>query len=263
MHKTQGESSDPFVAGQNLPGFVATQLDFSAHIRNPERNPRPHDIEPRRMQIYLDLFFNNVNGFVSSTFPVLKSLMDEARWLKLVRSFFELHPSESPYFLQIAEEFLTFLHEHPQDDLPDFVLELAHYEWVEMALDVAQDQVLPATQSVSDTPGFIVLSPYIRCLSYRYPVHKIGPEHQLAEAPSSPTHLIVYRNQEEKVRFLESNPVTLRLLQLLAEHDFTETVAILAHELKAGGLTDTSKVSHQALGMVRDLAAKDIVLGES
>ncbi|MEM7096999.1 MAG: putative DNA-binding domain-containing protein [Pseudomonadota bacterium] len=256
------QASNPFLKGTNLPGFVATQLDFSAHIRNPEKNPRPSDIEPRRMQIYLDLFFNNVNGFVTSTFPVLKSLMTQERWLRLVRDFFESHPSESPYFLQIAEEFLTFLHNQPQADLPEFILELAHYEWVEMALDVAEDHELPDSRPISDRPGHLLVSPYVRCLSYRFPVHHIGPDHQPDQPGESVTHLIVYRNAQERVRFLEANPLTLRLLQLLADHDFSSAVEHVVEELSGAGVRDTSKLHSQALGLVRDLASKDIILGE-
>ena len=35
--------------GTNLPGFVDVQLEFAAHIRNPDLHPAPGDIEPRRI----------------------------------------------------------------------------------------------------------------------------------------------------------------------------------------------------------------------
>ena len=221
--------------GQNLPGFMATQLDFASHIRNPLDHPRPSDIEPRRMQIYMDLFFNNVNGFVSSTFPVLKSLMSEERWLTLVRDFFARHPSESPYFLQVSEEFLTYLSEVPQEDLPDFILELAHYEWVEMSLDVAADvSVEPVVELDVDRPRVLV-TPYCRRLAYQYRVQEIGPKHQPETPPPEPTYLIVYRNRDEDVRFMESNPLTHRLLELLETQSLTDTTVQLLDDLRQAG----------------------------
>ena len=117
-------------SGRNLPDFKALQLDFAAHIRNPEKNPAPGDIEARRMKIYVDLFFNNIKSFLDSAFPVAAEVVGAARWREIVRDFVHHHPSESPFFLQISEEFLTFLHGQNYADLPGFLLELCHYEWV-------------------------------------------------------------------------------------------------------------------------------------
>ena len=60
--------------GENLPGFVAHQLDFSAHVRNPEQNPVPEGIEARRMAIYTGLFYRNIEGFLANAFPVCKKI---------------------------------------------------------------------------------------------------------------------------------------------------------------------------------------------
>ena len=48
--------------GENLPAHTAAQLDFAAHIRNPSVYPRPSDVPPERMQVYLDLFYNNIQN---------------------------------------------------------------------------------------------------------------------------------------------------------------------------------------------------------
>ena len=73
------------------PELLKKQLfDFAAHIRDPENSPVPDNIEDRRMEIYRGLFFNNVQGFLANTFPVLKSLYEEDAWIELVRSFYSL-----------------------------------------------------------------------------------------------------------------------------------------------------------------------------
>jgi hypothetical protein len=61
----------------------------------------------------------------------------------------------------------------------------------------------------------IVVSPLIWPLAYRYPVHEIGPQYQPADPPEQPTHLVVYRRDDDKVKFLLGNAVTLRLIELL------------------------------------------------
>ena len=91
------------------PEFQRLQRSFAAHLRDPERHPAPSGIEERRLTVYRQLFFNNINGFLEKGFPVLHSLYDEAGWRRLVRTFFDQHACASPYFLDIPEEFVTFL----------------------------------------------------------------------------------------------------------------------------------------------------------
>ena len=93
------------------PEFQRLQRSFAAHLRNPQRHPAPSGIEERRLTVYRQLFFNNVNGFLEKGFPVLHSLYDNAGWRRLVRTFFDQHACASPYFLEIPEEFVTFLAE--------------------------------------------------------------------------------------------------------------------------------------------------------
>ncbi|MDH5361618.1 MAG: DNA-binding domain-containing protein, partial [Gammaproteobacteria bacterium] len=45
--------------------FQVIQYQFAAYIRDPEQNPAPDNIEARRMKIYAELFYNNVEDFMS------------------------------------------------------------------------------------------------------------------------------------------------------------------------------------------------------
>jgi hypothetical protein len=234
--------------GDNLPEFRSVQLDFAAHIRNPEVNPQPADVESRRMQVYVDLFFNNIKNFLDSTFPVARKVLGEQRWRELAREFVHKHPSESPYFLQISEEFLTFLHERGLQDLPPFLLELCHYEWVELSLDVAADVVgtdahgkeaqgreAQGKEGGDEAVGDAIVSPHVRMLVYRFPVHQISADHQPREPGKTPTYLVAYRTPELHVRFMESNPLTHRLLELLSGLPQQQAIAQIAQELAEAG----------------------------
>ena len=204
-------------AGQ--PEFIRRQYEFAAHIRDPDNRPAPSDVEDRRMAIYRELFYNNVEGFIASGFPVLRSVYNDEDWHRMVRDFFANHQSTSPYFLEISQEFLAYLeHERePRAEDPAGLLELAHYEWVELALTLSDaDQALPPLDPNGDLlSGHPVISPLAWPLSYRFPVHRIGPDDLPTEPPSSPTYLVVYRDRHDKVGFLEINPVTKRLLELV------------------------------------------------
>ncbi|NNJ97521.1 MAG: DUF2063 domain-containing protein [Gammaproteobacteria bacterium] len=204
------------------PSFKKHQYDFTAHLRDPEHNPAPEGIEDRRVGIYRDLLYNNVEGFIANGFPVLRSIYSDDDWHKMVRDFFARHQCTTPYFLEISQEFLDYLQSErePQAEDPQGLLELAHYEWVELALMVADDNVdlIGIDPNGELRAGHPVLSPLAWPLAYQYPVHRMGPDYLPAAPPDQPTYLVVYRNRNDEVRFLEINPVTARLINLLQDN---------------------------------------------
>ncbi|MCB1736003.1 MAG: putative DNA-binding domain-containing protein [Gammaproteobacteria bacterium] len=211
-------------------GFIARQYEFAAHIRDPQTNPRPSDVEDRRMAIYRELFFNNVNSLLESCFPVLRSLFEEAKWEAIARDFFAHHASHTPYFLELGQEFLAYLQERRDaEDDPPFMTELAHYEWVELALDIDTTELhrIPAIGDGDLLHGCPVASPIAWPLMYAFPVHRIGPEHQPEQAPAQATTLIVYRDTDDDVRFIEATPATARLLELCQSDDALTGLEIL------------------------------------
>ncbi|MGI9199935.1 MAG: HvfC family RiPP maturation protein, partial [Woeseiaceae bacterium] len=122
------------------PEFQEKQFAFAAHIRDPKHVPAPDGIEDRRMAVYRDLFFNNLKSLLSNMFPVLKKLHSSDDWARIIRRFMVVHRASTPYFLQLPREFLAFLENEyePRDNDFPFLLELAHYEYVELALSVAE-----------------------------------------------------------------------------------------------------------------------------
>ncbi|MEC8428709.1 MAG: putative DNA-binding domain-containing protein, partial [Pseudomonadota bacterium] len=108
--------------------FIETQKQLADHLRDPEINSAPANVEERRLKIYRDLIYKNIEGFISGGFPILRTLYSEADWQELVRGFIRTHQSESPYFLEVSQEFLRYLQEEHdlRDCDPKFMLELAH-----------------------------------------------------------------------------------------------------------------------------------------
>lgn len=194
--------------------FYVHQAEFAAYIRNPEKNSLPKGVKPERMAMYRELFFNNIDGFLTSTFPVLYSLLSEQNWTELVQDFFENHACKTPHFSEIPEEFLTYLQNTRQNsmDLP-FLFELAHYEWVEMALSISFSESKPM-QLGDLTQTKLKLSSLACVLAYQFPVQKICVEFMPLES-EKPTFLVVYRNENDVMQFLEITPLTFQLLQLI------------------------------------------------
>ncbi|WP_262500833.1 HvfC family RiPP maturation protein [Pseudohalioglobus sediminis] len=240
-------------------GLRQAQLRMAAHLRDP-RHPAPEGVEERRLQVYRDLIYNNVEGFISGGFPVLRSLYDDAQWQQLVRLFMDRHRCRSPYFLEISQEFIAYLmdeHQARECD-PPFMAELAHYEWVELALDVAEE-TLPAEAPVAElSQAVLTLSPLAWVLHYAFPVHEIGPGYQPTEA-AAPTFLVVYRDRQDKVQFMALNAATARLLELLRDNRSAATAAVI-DTLAAEMGVDSQQIAGFALEQIGKLLASSVLL---
>jgi hypothetical protein len=250
---------------ENQPEFIRRQYAFAAHIRDPQQHPAPADVEERRMAIYRELFYNNVEGFLSGTFPVLRSLLDDTTWHAMARDFFAQHHSRTPLFLEIPREFLNWLRKErtaQPGDLP-FLSELAHYEWLELALSVAEESIPTAGIDVDGDllEGVPVLSPLAWHLGYTWPVHKIGPD-SVPDAPGpQPTCLVIYRNPADEVGFLEINPVTKRLLELVEEGRHRVGRSLLEQIAAELSHPDPAVVISAGNEILCGLRAKSVIIG--
>lgn len=244
--------------------FKAKQAEFAAYIRDPAHVPAPADVDPQRMAMYRELFFNNINGFLSSNFPVLHAILSESQWQELAQDFFARHHCQTPHFSEIAEEFLDYLQNErrAEGDLP-FMLELAHYEWVEMALSIAQAEpdYGDATFVEQLLQQAISLSPLAWPLAYRYPVQQISPDFLPHAAPEQPSYLIVYRDRRDEVHFMQTTPLTYRLLQLIEQQGSVvgeHALHRLAAELAPSA--DPQSLLQFGLKTLQELAAKGVLI---
>lgn len=200
--------------------FEDIQRRFTAHMRNPEGAAAPEAIEDRRLEVYRGLLFRNVEGFLSNYFPVLKRILGETAWQALVREYFARHRAATPYFPKMAREFVHYLDDRaPVAGEPPFMRELAYYEWLEaeVLIDVRE---LPDSGLDRDgdlLAGIPVPNPVMRVEAFIWPVHRLSPDHRPEVPPAEPTYLAVYRNSDDRVRFMHLNPVSARLLALVLE----------------------------------------------
>ena len=217
------------------------------------------------MRIYAELFYNNIESFIARTFPVFREIADDDFWHRLVRGFIRDHRAESPYFSHICEEFMQYLDERMkradaragEPPIPPFALELCHYEWVEMALDLAPDADCGFDDEPVRPDDALALSPLAWPLRYAYPVREIGADYQPTEPPDGPTWLIGWRDREDRVRFVASNAVTIRLLRLIDDGSTCrEAFGIIAKEIDSS----REQVARTGLATLNRLHGHDVVV---
>jgi len=228
----------------NLQNLQKQQIEFCAHIRDPEGVSMPEKLEARRVKIYQELVFNNIESMLASTVPITVELLPKKMWLNLVRGFIKDHRAKTPYFSQLGNAFLEYLstadqaessqsQENILTDYPDFLLELIHYEQMELTIFMQELSEEEATLFPTEKSASISLneqsslhvgdiswqvSPLLELLAYGYPVHQISPSNQPDTLPDQPTCLFVYQDAEGEVRFLETQPLGFQLIQFLKEN---------------------------------------------
>ena len=217
------------------------------------------------MGIYRELFFNNVCSFLSGNFPVLKSLYDESSWKSLCREFYQEYRCHTPLFPEVPREFLKYLQDHRQghEDDPPFMLELAHYEWIELALSLDETEiddieVDPDGDLLKDTP---VLSPLAWPLSYRFPVHRIRTDFQPGSAPDKATHLLIWRQRDYSIRFMQLNEVSSLLLQKLREEPARSGLNLLTAIAGIINHLNPEVVIESGFALLDELKQKQVILG--
>ncbi|GAA0792541.1 DNA-binding domain-containing protein [Marinobacterium sediminicola] len=249
------------------PDFIRCQRRFAEQIRNPELS-LPEGIEARRMQVYVELFFNNIAGFLEGAFPVYRSLCDDPFWQAEIRRFMQEYGSKSPLFRDLALAYRDYVENtrRPQPEDPPFLQELLHYEWVELALDIAEEDPFmdwpPATinpdQLLREHP---VVSPLAWSFGYQWPVHRINSSFCPDQPAEQPSWLLVYRNREDKVKFIELNALSARLLWLLNETP--DLSGARALELIADELPQIPRetIIQGGLDLMQQFMRDDILLG--
>lgn len=244
--------------------FTRAQYAFTAHVRDPAAVPPPADIAPARMAVYRELLRNNITGSLNACFPVLRRVLPAARWEALCEDFFAHHRCHTPIYRRVPDEFLAYLRAEyaPSPDDPPFVAELAHYEWVELALSIDPVEIDDrAINRGGDLwTGIPCVNPLAWLLEYRYPVHRIGADTERAIA-QAPTFIVVYRNRSDDIGFMELNAVSARLLSLLRAQPRArgvDVVAIVAREL---GLAGADELRAAATELLETLRTREIILG--
>src|SRR5690606_13740269 len=125
-------------------------------------------------------------SLLAGNFPVIRATLADPDWHALVRAFYSGHRCQTPLFTEIGREFVRWLDARQSADpaLPPWLAELAHYEWVELALQISDAEPGADVARVrSDRPdakevllgGVPVVSPHAWARAYRLPGLRLCP----------------------------------------------------------------------------------------
>lgn len=198
-------------------------MALAAHLRAPAAQPCPVELDTRAALLYRDMLADNFDAALRACFPIWIRCLGEANYLYWRDHFIAEHACRSPFFRQIPDEFMAYLSQNPDTlkaRLP-YALELAHLEWLELALSVAQTEELSDhTESKRQNPwtDVLQLNSAHALVQYAHPVHHLMMHPKFTEAPNldpNPVSLYLYRDRDEIVQMLEPDTLSLQILASL------------------------------------------------
>lgn len=226
------------------------QQTFGEYLRS-QRQTAKDSVAQRVGKIYQELIFNNICGFLNQCFPICRAILGEVDFNKLSLYFFQRYPTHSPYFSEIPMQFVDFLAKLADDEydksewldeltlsyqeimqlIPEYLPEMAHYEWLELYVETLPNQ--ENALILQSNPSYL-LNTTAQNAYYSYPVQQINANTG-KQLEAKPTCLVVLRD-DEKVKFVEINPLTHLFLDFLQNsqtvydnqtsliHDFAKSI---------------------------------------
>ena len=200
------------------PNLRQFEREFGDYIRRQHHDET--DTPPARVgRLYQSLIYNNISGFVNQCFPVCRQIIERhfgaEVWQKLIKAFIQSGQMASPYFSEINEQFVAYLSDEVLScfNLPAYLSELAHYEWVELYVDNLPNA--PNVPCLIEKGRSIFINPTAQILYYEWAVPNIGVS--FLPNDKEPTFVIVYRKYDEqyKTAFMHINQMSFVILTFM------------------------------------------------
>ena len=157
-----------------------------------------------RLNVNIRLIRNNIHSFIDRCYTETLQYLDSGEWGRLKEDFIRDARAQTPYFQEIAGEFLQYCQSLP---LSDDLLALMDFEHTQLLAEVAQTD---SQASSADSDDLVyTLSPAAFVRRYQYDV---TDELQAAE-----TAVLVWRDKEDDVMYQALDDFDALLLETLAD----------------------------------------------
>lgn len=241
--------------------FQKSQQALADYLRYDDGQELP---DAQGWDIYRQLVTENFRALIEKTFPVAWNLLPASRWQDFIVHFLKSVRPKTPYFHELGKVFLDFIERRSDlwaEDYP-FLLELMHFEWIELALAIAPEEIPAAYGAdLSMLDAVIEVSPLAWPLVYQYPVHRMADSGLVTTISEIPLCLIGYRKRNDNVSFMEVSTVMYAVIELLQSQK--NMTAREAFEIIAQGFApaELHRLSEQGAALLQHFLEEDIIVG--
>jgi len=215
----------------------------------------------KRLTLYRRLVRRGLRGAIRIQIPRTAARL-EARFAADVDTFFDEVMPSSHYLRDVAFEFVDWASERWLRDaaVHDYLVDLARHELT--AFDIAGS---PTRRTAAVRPELsleepVFFDPVAKIARYGYAVHRLEAAEEATDIPDAvSTALLIYRDAEHDVRYLELSSLAARIVERLMDGQ-------VLSEAMQGAAGDEGRVLEPAVleGAARvlaDLADRGVLLG--
>ena len=222
-----------------------------------------------RWEVYRRIVRQRLREVVGHAFARLRARLGGERFDAIVARWLASAPPRSPHLRDVPGEMLAWLESNPSAlrafDAAPFALDLARFEWAELAVAYAADgprgleDGCEVGELAMDRTA-ILAAAHVR-LDLVYPVHRLADD--AIDLAPSPVPLCLYRDHTPlDVQTLELSPTAAAIVDALARGRVTLTRAVEVSAARHGAAIDAPFV--EALSEVlADFVERGLVLGSA
>lgn len=135
----------------STPSLYQIQQEILNYLHNKTVNAKVLDSSTQEdLSVYQTLVLNSMEEMIESIYPFTYKILED-NWSEIISLYAALYPSRSPIYNHLAKDFAKFLASKEfteKYNYPNYLAELAEYEWTDLeiynALDlVAENDVNP------------------------------------------------------------------------------------------------------------------------
>src|SRR5688572_5646113 len=220
------------------------------------------DVGADRMLVYRALVHNRMRNATRAFIPRVVARIGEGRLRADFDRFVDDRAALSYYLRDVPAEFVAWVGPRWQADadIPAYIPDLARHELLDNDVrnDPAGGEAPTGNPVALDRP--LAFDGTTRLMRYSFAVHRLSTaKDDRSEPEPAATSLLVYRDAEHKVRYLElSTFAAAALVHLLAGQPVQDALRAAAADL--GEPLDDDKLAAAAM-LLADLAERGVMLG--
>ncbi|MEO9258288.1 MAG: DNA-binding domain-containing protein [Crocinitomicaceae bacterium] len=213
---------------------------------------------PDNLNQYRRLVFNIISDALETTYPISAKKIGTKDWEQLVDDFFSNYPCSSAQIWSMPYELITYLEsaEHPIKTKFPWLMELLHFEWLEVEIFCDEDEEILFQKSTDVLNEKLVINPTLRLEHFTFPVHKAV---ELKE--QSDYYLLAYRSTENDKVYFEEITGFLALIVHQIVNSELDLHDILIESGQKFGITDEQVLFKEGKMFAEKMLQKTVFLG--
>lgn len=218
-------------------------------------------LDEKRLLLYRKLVRRGLRAAIRVEIPRTAARMGPA-FEACTERYFDHTLPRSPYLRDVAFEFFAWLSRSSLEELavPPYLIDLARHELVAFTVACAPSEDSEQTGVPLELDRGVRFRAAVEIVRYAHAVHRLHEELDAHDEPKAePTALLVYRDDELEIRYLELSPLASHILDKLRSGETLRGAVLGACELLSQPVDGA--VLQGTARLLEDLGQRGVLLG--